>query len=115
MSPGCSKPTPGHGTVSCSGCSTPRACAYHSESYGDEAAVVRIHSGNGMHDEMDRRAVACFDQALADVELADDSVLLQVHKPQKWVAANGSYRVPLRTAFCTLGSRVPRPKPDPVV
>jgi truncated hemoglobin YjbI len=35
-------------------------------------AVVRIHSGNGVHDEMDRRAIARFDQALAEVGLADD-------------------------------------------
>jgi hemoglobin len=49
----------------------------YSESYGDETAVVRIHSGNGVHDEMDRRAIACFDQALADVGLADDSALRQ--------------------------------------
>lgn len=35
--------------------------------YGDESAVVRLHSGNGPHDEMDRRAVDCFDQALTDV------------------------------------------------
>jgi len=33
--------------------------------------VVRIHSGNGTHEEMDRRAIACFDQALADIGLAD--------------------------------------------
>jgi len=50
----------------------------YSESYGDETAVVRIHSGNGMHDEMDRHAIACFDQALADVGLADHSALRQV-------------------------------------
>ena len=50
----------------------------YSESYGDETAVVRIHSGNGVHDEMDRRAIVCFDQALADVGLADDSALRQV-------------------------------------
>ena len=28
-----------------------------------------MHSGNGPHEEMDRRAIACFDQALADVDL----------------------------------------------
>lgn len=50
----------------------------YSESYGDETGVVRIHSGNGVHDEMDRRAIVCFDQALADVGLADDSALRQV-------------------------------------
>jgi hypothetical protein len=42
------------------------------------AAVVRIHSGNGVHDEMDRRAIACFNEALADVRLAGDGALRQV-------------------------------------
>ena len=49
-----------------------------STEYGDETSVVRMHSGNGPHDEMDRRAIACFDQALADVGLADDERLRQV-------------------------------------
>ena len=39
----------------------------YSDTYGDESSVVRIHSGNGVHEEMDQRAIACFDQALADV------------------------------------------------
>ena len=43
----------------------------YSDCYGDETSVVRIHSGNGAHEEMDRRAIACFDQALADIGLAD--------------------------------------------
>jgi hemoglobin len=42
----------------------------YSDAYGDETSVVRIHSGNGAHEEMDRRAIACFDQALADTVLA---------------------------------------------
>ena len=46
--------------------------------YGDETSVVRIHSGNGEHAEMDRRAIACFDQALADAGLAGDERLRQV-------------------------------------
>src|SRR3954466_15263509 len=46
--------------------------ATHSDAYGDETSVVRIHSGNGRHDEMDRRAIACFDQALEDVGLGAD-------------------------------------------
>jgi hemoglobin len=50
----------------------PRA---YSASMGDETSVVRMHSGNGPHEEMDRRAIACFDQALSDVGLgADDPV-----------------------------------------
>ena len=50
----------------------------YSDSYGDETSVVRMHSGNGKHDEMDRRAIACFDLALADAGLAGDDVLRQV-------------------------------------
>jgi hemoglobin len=45
--------------------------ATYSESYGGEAYVVRLHSGNGPHEEMDRRAIACFDQALTDLGLTD--------------------------------------------
>src|SRR6516164_10328674 len=47
----------------------------YSESYGDETTVVRMHSGNGEHDEMDCRAIACFDPALEDIALANDDVL----------------------------------------
>lgn len=46
--------------------------------YGDQTSVVRIHSGNGRHEEMDSRAIACFDQALADAGLAGDGRLRQV-------------------------------------
>jgi hemoglobin len=50
----------------------------YSDTCGDETSVVRIHSGNGPHAEMDRRAISCFDQALADVGLAADDRLRQV-------------------------------------
>src|SRR5262245_39303451 len=36
----------------------------YSDKYGDETSVVRTHSGNGLHEEMDQRAIACFDRAL---------------------------------------------------
>src|ERR1700734_2564222 len=52
--------------------------AAYSGVYGDETSVVRIHSGNGAHEEMDRRAITCFDQALADAGLAADGRLSQV-------------------------------------
>ena len=42
----------------------------YSEQFGDETSVVRIHSGNGPHGDMDQRAIACFDQALEDIGLA---------------------------------------------
>ncbi len=50
----------------------------YTDAYGDETKVVRMHSGNGEHDEMDQRAIACFDQALVDVGLAADDALRQV-------------------------------------
>src|SRR5947208_2433186 len=46
--------------------------------YGDEIFVVRIHGGNGPHEGMDQRAIACFDQALEDVGLARDERLRRV-------------------------------------
>jgi len=41
------------------------------ESMGDESNVVRMHSGNGEHQEMDERAEALFALALDDVGLLD--------------------------------------------
>jgi hemoglobin len=52
--------------------------ATFTERYGDETTVVRLHSGNGEHPEMDRCAIACFDQALVDAGLAEDDRLRQV-------------------------------------
>ncbi len=49
-----------------------------SDAYGDESAVVRMHSGNGQHDEMDDRAVACFDLALDDVGIGPENRLHSV-------------------------------------
>ena len=49
--------------------------ALYSERYGDETAVVRMHSGNGEHGEMDRRAIICFEAALADTGLHKDTAL----------------------------------------
>jgi len=57
----------------------------YSSSYGDETFVVRLHSGNGPHEEMDLRAIACFDGALVDAGLADDEQLRQaLHNYFAW-------------------------------
>jgi hemoglobin len=45
--------------------------ATYSQTMGDESLVVRMHTGNGPHDEMDRRAVDCFAAALRDVGVAE--------------------------------------------
>ena len=49
--------------------------ATYSDKYGDETSVVRIHSGNGLHEEMDQRAIACFDKAIEDVGLSNNERL----------------------------------------
>lgn len=50
----------------------------YSQSYGDESHVVRLHSGNGPHEDMNRRAIACFDEALLRTGLVGDDRLRQV-------------------------------------
>ena len=58
----------------------------YSDDFGDETSVVRLHSGNGQHEEMDQRAIACFDQALHDSGLAADDRLRQTL--HDWFAAS---------------------------
>ena len=57
----------------------------YSDTYGDETTVVRIHSGNGPHEEMDRRAIACFDEAMTDVGITgNDPVRTVLHDYFAW-------------------------------
>jgi hemoglobin len=49
----------------------------YTERYGNESMVIRMHSGNGPHHDMDQRAIDCFDRALEDVGLANDDQLRQ--------------------------------------
>lgn len=52
--------------------------ADYSQLYGNETSVVRLHSGNGQHEEMDQRAIGCFDQAMEDVGISVDDPVRQV-------------------------------------
>jgi hemoglobin len=52
--------------------------AVYTARYGDESFVVREHSGNGPHDEMNERAIACFDAAMTDVGLGERDRVRQV-------------------------------------
>ena len=72
---------------------------FYSDGYGgDETTVVRMHSGNGEHTEMDRRAIACFDQALGDAGLAGEAALSQaLHDYFAWATTASMARYP-RTA-----------------
>ena len=77
--------------------------------YGDETRVVRMHSGNGPHDDMDRRAIACFDQALVDVGLADDPALGQLlHDYFAWATTTTMARYHASADDVPRGLTIPR-------
>lgn len=44
----------------------------YTDTMGDESTVVRMHSGDGEHGEMDERAEVCFVEAAHDVGLTQD-------------------------------------------
>ena len=80
----------------------------YSDAYGDETSVVRIHSGNGRHEEMDRRAIACFDQALDDTGLAADGRLRQVlHDYFAWATTTAMARYHRSAADVPDGLAIP--------
>jgi hemoglobin len=82
--------------------------AIYSEDYGNETFVVRMHSGNGPHEEMDRRAIACFDQALEDVGLTVEplrSVLLDYFT---WVTTTSMSRYHKSAGEVPKGLIIPR-------
>ena len=83
--------------------------AIYSDRYGDETAVVRMHSGNGEHEEMDRRAIACFDQAMADIGLEADPLLRQVlHDYFSWATTTTMARYHRSADDVPTGLSIPR-------
>lgn len=83
--------------------------AAYSGTYGDETSVVRIHSGNGEHEEMNRRAIACFDQALKDTGLGGDAKLLAVlHDYFAWATTTTMYRYHRSADDVPDGLEIPR-------
>lgn len=81
----------------------------YSANYGDETSVVKMHSGNGPHEEMDRRAIACFDQALVDVGLAKVELLRQVlHDYFEWATTTTMARFHQSADDVPEGLAIPR-------
>jgi hemoglobin len=80
----------------------------YSELYGDETSVVRMHSGNGPHDEMDQRAIACFDQALDDVGLTDEPLRRVLHDYFAWATTTTMARYPDSPDDVPEGATIPR-------
>ena len=81
----------------------------YSSSFGNETTVVRMHSGNGPHEEMDRRAVACFDEALVDVGLDGHDRLRQVlHNYFEWATTTTMSRYHRSEEKVPEGLRIPK-------
>jgi len=80
----------------------------YSETYGDETSVVRIHSGNGIHEEMDRRAIACFDQALEDVGLTAGPINKVLHDYFAWATTTTMARYHKTADDVPNGLTIPR-------
>ena len=79
------------------------------DAYGDETSVVRIHSGNGPHEEMDRRAIACFDLALQDVGLGAAEPVRQVlHDYFAWATTTTMSRYHESADDVPAGLSIPR-------
>ncbi len=82
---------------------------FFSDNDGDETSVVRMHSGNGQHDEMDRRAIDCFDQALDDIGLARNQRVRQVlHDYFAWATITTMTRYHASADDVPDGLRIPQ-------
>ena len=82
--------------------------ALYSGSYGDETSVVRIHSGNGAHEEMDRSAIDCFDQALADVGVTAEPLRQVLHDYFAWATTTTMARYHDSADDVPAGLSIPR-------
>lgn len=81
----------------------------YSSRFGDESFVVRLHSGNGEHDEMNRRAIAAFDLALEDAGLAgDDRLRGALHDYFAWATTETMARYHESADDVPAGMTIPR-------
>jgi hemoglobin len=81
--------------------------ATYSQRYGGETFVVRLHSCEEPHEEMDQRAVDCFVQALDDVGLIDP-VRQVLHDYFAWATTSNMTRYHGARDKVPDGMRIPR-------
>ncbi|MDX6326248.1 MAG: hemoglobin [Nocardioidaceae bacterium] len=79
-----------------------------SGTYGDETAVVRMHSGNGEHHDMDERAISCFDEALSDGGFGEEPLRGVLHDYFAWATTVSMARYHASADDVPDGLRVPR-------
>ena len=82
--------------------------ATYSQMYGDETTVVRMHSGNGVHEEMDRRAIACFDRALDETGLTAEPLRRVLHDYFAWATTTSMGGYPASADDVPGGLAIPR-------
>jgi hemoglobin len=82
--------------------------AAYSATLGDETSVVRMHSGNGPHEDMDRRAIACFDRALEDVGLTTEPLRTTLHDYFAWATTTAMARYHSSADHVPAGLTIPR-------
>jgi len=93
---------------------TERLAAYWGEALGGpesgiaESDVVRMHSGNGPHEEMDRRAIACFDVALTDVGITEEPLRQVLHDYFAWATTTTMSQYHHSAADVPSGLAIPR-------
>jgi truncated hemoglobin YjbI len=63
----------------------------YTTTYEDEAFVERLHSGQGEHDEMNRLAIDCFDQAMTDAGIDDERLRQVLHDYFAWATFGTMY------------------------
>lgn len=80
----------------------------YSRQYGDESFVLRLHAGNGEHDEMDELANDCFVRALDDANLPTERGLRETLAAYfRWATATMS-SYPDSPEDVPAGLRIPR-------
>jgi hemoglobin len=79
----------------------------YTQSLGTESSVVRMHSGNGPHVDMDRRAIKCFDEALTAAGFTQEPLRTALHDYFSW-ATNDISRYPDSPSDVPDGLRVPQ-------
>lgn len=80
----------------------------YSEHFGSEASVVRIHSGHGVHEEMDQRAIDCFIRALQDADVTDAALANTLTEYFVWTTKGSMAAYPRSAEEVPDGLRIPR-------
>lgn len=80
----------------------------YSQQYGTESSVVRMHSGNGVHEDMDRRAIDCFGRALDDAEVTDPELRRALREYFEWATTTSMAAYPASREDVPPDLRIPR-------